>query len=191
MRPPQANVRGKLPHLIPESLIYTRPTQMESKVGITGQKITCEANYFRLDKHPNWNIYHYRVDFMPDVMDARTRRRLIATQRPMLGGYLFDGAQLFITRALEEESVTRVIPIEENQQEATYTVTFRLTRMVAMTENQSLQILNLILRRAMDGLHLETIGRNKFDADAAVSVFVLFQSCSFVCIIRKNSICFT
>lgn len=156
---------------MPEHLIYTRPKEIVSKVGTTGQKITCEANYFRLVKQPNWNIYQYRVDFMPEVLDARARRRLIATQRPMLGGYLFDGTQLFITRSLESENVTRVIPLEENQQENAYTVTFRLTRIVAMSESQSLQILNLILRRAMDGLHLETVGRNKFDPDAAVSIY--------------------
>lgn len=110
---------------------------------------------------------------MPEVLDARTRRRLIATQRPMLGGYLFDGAQLFITRALESATVTREVQIEENNPESAYTITFRLTRMVSMSESQSVQILNLILRRAMDGLHLETVGRNKFDPDAAVSIFIV------------------
>lgn len=112
------------------------------------------------------------------MFDDRTRRRLIAVQRQMLGGYLFDGTQLFITRLLDAETVVRVITLEENNPESTYEVTFRLTRMVAMTEGQSLQILNLILRRAMDGLHLETVGRNKFDADAAVSglfAFLLFH----------------
>lgn len=171
MRPPTENIRGKLHRVLPESLIYTRPKEIVSKVGITGQKITCEANYFRLAKQPNWNIYQYRVDFMPEVMDSRARNRLIATQRPMLGGYLFDGTQLFITRSLDSETVTKVIPLREGEQENSYTVTIRLTRMVAMSETQSLQVLNLILRRAMDGLHLETVGRNKFDPDAAVSIF--------------------
>lgn len=164
-----------------------------SKVGITGQKITCETNYFRLTKQFDWNIYHYRVDFMPEVLDARTRRRLIATQRAMLGGYLFDGTQLFITRTLESETVTRVIPIEENNGQENYTITFRLTRMVAMSESQSLQILNLILRRAMDGLHLETVGRNKFDPDAAVSAILFWsifhlinKSHIFVCFILSD-----
>lgn len=148
-----------------DALFYTRPKEIKSKVGLTGQKITCEVNYFRLAKTPEWNIYHYRVDFSPEIFDDRTRRRLIASQREILGGYLFDGTQIFITRLLESETVTKVIPAEDTE----YQVTFRLTRMVAMTENQSLQILNLILRRAMDGLHLETVGRNKFDPDAAVS----------------------
>lgn len=167
---------------LPEELIYTRPKEITSKVGITGQKITCEANYFRLDKQPNWNIYHYRVDFEPEVLDARARRRLVGSQREMLGGYLFDGTQLFITRLLEDEIVTRTIPLQDRdtQQDNVYTVTFKLTRMVAMSESQSLQILNLILRRAMDGLHLETVGRNKFDPDAAVSALLFVISITFL-----------
>lgn len=155
-----------MPKLAPEAVIYTRPKEILSKVGITGQKITCEVNYFRLAKTPEWHIYHYRVDFNPEVLDGRTRRRLISLQREMLGGYLFDGTQLFITHLLDSETVTRVVPCDE----ISYEVTFRLTRMVDMTEGQALQIMNLILRRAMDGLHLETVGRNKFDPDAAVSI---------------------
>lgn len=170
-RPPSENIRGKLRRNVPEALIYTRPKEITSKIGTTGQKITCEANYFRLAKQPDWNIYLYRVDFEPEVMDARCRRRLIATQREMLGGYLFDGTQIFISHVLETDTVTRTVQLQENQEENTYQIIFRLTRIVAMSESQSLQILNLILRRAMDGLHLETVGRNKFDADAAVSVF--------------------
>lgn len=37
-----------------------------------------------------------------------------------------------------------------------------------MTESQSLQILNLILRRAMGGLELQLVGRNFYDPDAKV-----------------------
>lgn len=162
-RPPVT--RGKLPRLAPEAVIYTRPKEILSKVGITGQKITCEVNYFRMAKTPEWNIYHYRVDFNPEVFDDRVRRRLISLQREMLGGYLFDGTQVFITQLLDADIVTRVVEVDETK----YEVTFRLTRMVDMTEGHALQIMNLILRRAMDGLHLETVGRNKYDPDAAVS----------------------
>lgn len=166
------NLRGKIrpERNIPEALLYTRPPEIKSKVGSSGQKITCEANYFRLLKKPEWNIFQYRVDFSPDVESMAFRRYLINTHRTMLGGFLFDGTQLFLSKQLESERVERTARGQNDDTE--YIITFRLATIVSMTEAHSLQVLNLILRRAMDGLHLETIGRNKFDSAAAVRIFI-------------------
>lgn len=168
------NLRGYIrdPVFVPERLLYTRPDKIESKVGLSGQKITCEANYFRLTKQPNWSIYQYRVDFMPDVPCEKFRRYLVGTQREMLGGFLFDGTQIFLTKKLESELVDRVAHGKDD--ETPYTIRFNFTTVVNMSDVQSLQVLNLILRRAMDGLHLETVGRNKYDPAAAVSKFHYF-----------------
>lgn len=155
----------------PEAFIYSRPKEIISKVGTSGQKITCEANFFRLSKQPNWTIYQYHVDFVPDVPDEKFRRYLVGTQREMLGGYLFDGTQIFLTRMLDGETVERVTRGRDD--ETDYSVRFTFAAIVSMNETQSMQILNLILRRAMDGLHLETVGRNKYDAAAAVSTFLI------------------
>lgn len=172
------NLRGKIrpTQNVPEALIYTRPTEITSKCGTTGQKITCEANYFRLDKQPNWNIYQYRVDFSPEVESMQFRRYLVGTLREMLGGFLFDGTQLFLTRQLESDTVERTARGQTD--DTPYTITIRLTTIVSPKELHFLQVLNLILRRSMDGLRLETIGRNKFDAQAAVCI-CLFISNAF------------
>lgn len=155
-------------------MVKTRPNEVLSKVGTTGQKITCEANFFRLQKTPEWQIYLYRVDFRPDVMDVRTRRFIVGTQREMFGGYLFDGTQLFLTQMLDSETVVKVVHLEREQSDIEMTI--RFTSIISMTEQQSLQVLNLILRNAMDGLELETVGRNKFDPAAAVCIDVNFKN---------------
>lgn len=161
--------RGKIGMPTTGQLTYTRPKAIESKVGTTGQKITCEANYFRLTKTPNWQIYQYRIDFAPEVESAPFRRFLLNTQRQMLGGFLFDGGnQIYLTKMLDAEIVERTA--RGTQDDTPYVITFRFTTIVGMSEMRALQVLNLVLRRAMDGLHLETIGRNKFDADAAVCI---------------------
>lgn len=168
------NQRGTLRIAKPEILVYTRPREIKSKIGLTGQKITCEANYFRLAKRPNWNIYRYRVDFQPEVVSEAGRRHLVGSLREMLGGFLFDGTQIFLTRMLEGvpgEPVQRTTHMRDAP-DTPYVVTFRSSGIVSMNEAQSLQVLNLILRRAMDGLHLETVGRNKFDPDAAVRISI-------------------
>lgn len=160
-------MRGKLREekKVPERLLYTRPDKIESKVGSEGQPITCEANYFRLLKTPDWQVYLYRVDFDPAVESAGFRKYLISTQRDMIGGYLFDGTQLFSTRKLESDVIQRTVAGQNGDQ---VVVTFRFTSIISMTESQSLQILNLILRRAMGGLELQLVGRNFYDPDAKV-----------------------
>lgn len=40
--------------------------------------------------------------------------------------------------------------------------------------------LQINLRRAMDGLNLKTVGRNKFDLAAVVSIFEIFFVVSFL-----------
>lgn len=118
-------------------------------------------------KKPDWQLFAYRVDFQPEVESRGFRNYLIASQKDMIGGYLFDGTQMFCARKLDNEIIERAV---KGQNGETVLVTFKYTRSVAMTEMQSLQILNLILRRSMDGLKMQLIGRNFFDPDAKVSI---------------------
>lgn len=152
---------------IPERLLYTRPDKIESKFGTSGQPITCEANYFRLLTKPDWQLFAYRVDFKPDVEDRRFRNFLVGSQRQMIGGYLFDGTQLFCSQRLEADLVEKTVTGRTGE---AILVTFKYTRSVSMTEEQSQLILNLILRRCMAGLEMQLIGRNYFDKDAKVTM---------------------
>lgn len=80
---------------------------------------------------------------------------------------MFDGTQLFMIRLLDEVITQKVVKGQNDDTE--YHVTLKFTGVISMSEAQSIHVLNLILRRAMDGLKLETIGRNKFDPLAKVS----------------------
>lgn len=154
-----------------ENILVTRPPNIESKHGVNGEPVELLTNYFQLIRKPNWMIYRYRVDFKPEVHLDKLRNFLIATQKEMLGGYLFDGTQIFITRKLEQDVVEKVA---RTRDETEYMIIFKHTGVVAMTENTSLQVINLILRRAMGGLKLQLVGRNFYDADAKVSCFLFF-----------------
>lgn len=99
------------------------------------------------------------------------RRSLIRSQSEMLGGFLFDGTQIFLSRELKSECVKRSVKgLKDNTE---YILFFRLTNVISMNEAYSLHVLNLILRRAMDGLNLQSVGKNKYDPAAAVC-FALF-----------------
>lgn len=138
------------------------------KTGHSGEPVMLNANYFQLLRKPTWTIYQYHVEFKPEIELSSLRRYLIATQKDFLGGYLFDGTMLFLTRHLENTPVVERTAVGRNNDE--FRLLFKYTRKVSPADAQSVQILNIILRRAMSGLKLQLVGRNFFDADAKTTI---------------------
>lgn len=160
----RGSVRGK--RLICD-IIRTKPDAIISKQGKMGRAITLQTNYFKLTKTPTWCLYQYRIDFSPPIELKGLRNRLLYEQKAILGGYLFDGTVLFSTRKLPDE-ITQFMSKDREDNPIQTTVKFVGT--VSMSTAASLQVLNLILRRAMDGLQLQLVGRNLFDAAAAINL---------------------
>lgn len=108
--------------------------------------------------------------FEPDCEMAGKRRFLVAQHRREFGTYLFDGAQLFAIRRLHEENnLTIEVESRDDRDNQMYKVRLTYARIVPMNEKQSMQILNLVLRKAKSGLNLQLVGRNFYDAESAVS----------------------
>lgn len=91
-----------------------------------------------------------------------------------IGGFLFDGTQLFLTRELETDRGKLTLDSKTRTDEA-YKLTLKFTKVVQMHEQESLQILNLILRRATQGMKLQLVGRNYYDAQSKVC-YTLFDT---------------
>lgn len=144
-----------------------------SKKGSSGQPVQLLTNYFRLLKQPDWQLYQYRVDFSPPVELRGLRNRLIFEQKAALGGYLFDGTLLFLSIKLPDD-MTQFLGTDRDGNLIQTTVKF--TNTVNMTSAISVQILNLILRRGMEALKLQLVGRNFFDAIAKVNLFTKIGS---------------
>lgn len=142
----------------------TRPNKKPKKAE-GGNRIQLTANYFRLPKLPTWSIYKYHGTFEPECLNARLRNALIAKHKDRIGGFLFDGTQLFVTKELPHDLLKLKSTTRENQE---YEITLRFTRIVTTNEPEYLQILNLILRRATQGLNLKLINRNFYDPVAKV-----------------------
>lgn len=149
-------------------IIHTRPHDgQRSFTG--GERVKLQANYFRLLRQPTWNIYKYHVTFEPECMMARLRNALIMQHKSTIGGFLFDGTQIFVTRSLEGDKGIVTLTSKTHKDEV-YTLKLHFTKVVQMDEQESLQILNLILRRATQGLKLNLVGRNYYDANSKVIV---------------------
>lgn len=159
-------MRGK--RIITE-LVHSRPKDLATKCGTTGSKVTLQTNYFRILKKPKWSIHQYRVDFSPDVDLIRLRRAYLGHFRELFGGYIFDGTVLFCTNFFVDAANGQKELLTKNREEESIQIKIKHVGIVETTDVQQIQVLNLILRRSMEGLHLQLVGRNFFDPVAKVS----------------------
>lgn len=166
---PRGSVRGR--RLITD-VIHSRPKGLATKNGTSGTKITVVANYFKILKRPNWTIYQYRVDFEPEVDNTRLRRGFLHEHRTLLGGYIFDGTILFSSNHFRAVPNSQYVLELVTKSRAGENIAIKIKHVgsVEAADNQQFQVLNLILRRAMEGLNLQLVSRNYFDAQAKVSL---------------------
>ena len=59
-----------------------------------------KANYFALETHTDWCLYHYHVDFFPEEDRTAVRKGLVRVHKDKIGGYIFDGSALFTSAPL-------------------------------------------------------------------------------------------
>ncbi|XP_062547222.1 protein aubergine-like [Armigeres subalbatus] len=163
--PSRGAMRGRRP--VADTL-RTRALDAPSKHGTTGQPLRLQANYFKLMKHIEWTLYQYRVDFAPTCDSIRLMQGLISQHKKTFGGYLFDGTQLFMVNKLRSEQLS--LECRHERTGEVYQIKIVHTGTVDMTNETGIQVLNLILRRAMGGLNLQLVGRNLFDAAAKIAI---------------------
>lgn len=150
-----------------QDIIRTRSQQLATKKGTTGTAVPLETNYFRLLKKPTWSLYQYHVDFSPEIEVNIVKKGLLRGHRDLLGGNIFDGSTLFLTNRLQSDLVELNA---QNRNGDPIKISIRFTGLVSMNEGSSVQILNIIMRKALEGLKLQLVGRNFFDAVAKVEI---------------------
>ncbi|XP_030381506.1 protein aubergine-like isoform X2 [Scaptodrosophila lebanonensis] len=165
----RGSVRGRR---VITDVVLSRPSDVVTKSGTSGTQITVQTNYFKILKRPEWTIYQYRVDFSPDVDNTRLRRAYLNEHRSLLGGYIFDGSILFCVKQFEcpQNSVYALELVTKNRADETIYIKIKAAGTVETADIQQFQVLNLILRRAMEGLKLELVSRNFFDPMAKITL---------------------
>lgn len=153
-----------------QSIVRTKPMSAHvSKEGTTGKRVQLKANYFHLIQKPTFEFNHYRVDFEPEIDHSGMRKALVRSKVNVLGGHLFDGGSiLYLTRRLPEPVTVLDVLSREGHN---YKMTIKSTETkIQMTDGAALQVLNIILKRAMDGLEMQLVGRNMYDAKSPVRI---------------------
>lgn len=151
-----------------DSNVATRPAHITDKKGTAGDPTTLVANYFTLQSTPNWAVYHYHVDFSPDIEGTRIRRALLHSHKEILGSYLFDGMALFTAHKLDDDEMD--LFSERKSDNEKIRLHLKLIKELDPTNPVILQICNIQMRKNLRHLRFQQLQRYYFDMDQASSI---------------------
>ncbi|XP_034941705.1 piwi-like protein Siwi isoform X2 [Chelonus insularis] len=157
--------------IVPE--IFTRPEHTRnSKKGTIGQPINLEANFFKILNAPDWCLFQYRVDFAPEEDRNAVRKGLLRLHKDRLGTYIFDGTVMYTCNRYANVSTTESMKLTSKREsdDATIEISVRLVGEMSKGDPHYLQLYNILLRRGLEHLRLQLVGRNYFDARAKIEI---------------------
>ena len=146
-----------------------------------------------MPKFDKWEIYQYKVVYEPDQEQKRIKKALLRTHSEAIGPYIFDGAILFTRDKLE--SVSKLyhnkllaklqIKVKCNsfqpmnfmsirdQDQQTVKITISNVGELKRGDHQYIQFFNIIMRKCLEFLQLQLVGRNYFDPHNRVFIYYL------------------
>lgn len=155
-------------HYTGRDILYTRPSAMvKSKIGEDKEfeQIILTTNYFNVIKKPKFEMVQYNIDFEPEVLTISLKKTLLREQKPLIGGYIFDGCNVFTMKKL---TITEFL--SKDREGTKYKLNLTIDNVITMSNQTSLLLLNVILRKSMEGLKLQQVGKNFYDAENKVSI---------------------
>ncbi|KOC68594.1 Protein piwi [Habropoda laboriosa] len=151
--------------IVPE--ILTRPANLVTKKGTTGSNIMLQANYFKLLATTDWCLYQYRVDFAPEEDRTVVRKGLLRLHKETVGAYVFDGTVLYTSRRLPDN--LEMYSVRQSD-DTKIRISIRLVGDMMKGDQNYIQFFNIIMRKCLDLLKLQLVGRNYFDPRSKVEI---------------------
>ncbi|XP_072749507.1 piwi-like protein Siwi [Anoplolepis gracilipes] len=150
-----------------ETIYVTRPANLATKKGTSGTHVTLQTNHFRVPTVPNWCLYKYRVDFEPEETRTFIRKGLLKLHKEKVGAYIFDGTVLYTSRRLAD----KVELVSTRQSDDTpVKIIIRCVGAMVRDDPHYIQIFNIIMRKCLEHLRLQLVGRDYYDARNRVSI---------------------
>ncbi|CAL8115744.1 unnamed protein product [Orchesella dallaii] len=139
-----------------------------SKQAVLGnsEPVHLQSNFFKVDRKPDWCMFHYRVDFKPDETDTRLKKKLMRPHAQSLGANIFDGSSLYTANRLHPDPMT-LYSLQPNSEEK-IELTVRMVAELAPTDGMYLQLFNILVRKCLEGMSLEEMGRHFYDRHQAI-----------------------
>lgn len=166
----RGGMRGRR-QLAPVEIPRTRPTHVVSKLGLSGEKVKLQANYFCLETRADWVVYQYRVDFNVEEDRTVVKKAWLREHKEKLGNkYLFDGSVMFTSNRITQDNQPLNFVSMRQSDNMPVQITVRLVGELKRSHHMYLQIFNILVRRCLDALKLQLVGRNYFDPHAKVEL---------------------
>ncbi|KAL7051545.1 hypothetical protein ACKWTF_004499 [Chironomus riparius] len=146
----------------------TRPDNLVKK-GETERKdevVKLCANYFKVSSMNPVAMKMYSVDFEPPMFNPKFCKILVNNLKDELGVHVFDDKNSIYL--LNEPSQSSFRTALRDGSEFTLRFTFR--RKIEYNEATYFQIMNLVIRKSLQDMNLELIGRNYFDPKASMTI---------------------
>lgn len=161
--------RGKtsvLKLITPKEIFTTKPVDnVKQAMDKEFKSIHMQTNYFNIIKKPQFDMVQYRADFYPHCDLLSAKKAFLREHKGEMGGYIFDGTCCFLARKLPFSPYEMFSKTRDGKQQK---IVLKEVAVISMTNQTSVQLLNLIMRKALEGLKLQLVGRNFFDAAAKV-----------------------
>ncbi|KAG7210785.1 hypothetical protein KM043_012278 [Ampulex compressa] len=176
-------MRGR--RILPMDILETKPKTLATKKGMAGSGVLLQSNYFKLLSMPDWCLYQYRVDFAPEEDRTAVRKGLLRLHKETLGAYIFDGTVLYTSNRLKEK--LELVSKRESD-DTIIKIDVRLVGDLMKGDHHYIQFFNILMRKCLEHLKLQLVGRNYFDAcnRAVIPEFKLELWPGYVTSIRQH-----
>lgn len=152
-----------------EQVYRTRPPERVDTVGKAGDPVRLYCNYFKIINKPDWVLYHYHVDYAPQIESRGMRIGLMKNHDALFpANKAFDGSTLYSLTRLHDE-VTQVASRRETDGEI-ITITLKRVAEIAPKSPSFVHLFNLVFRRCLKLYGMKEIDRNYYDMTTKINI---------------------
>lgn len=144
-----------------EPIFVSRPSTLVDKKGKIGAEVNLESNHFKLMTVPNWCLYQYRVDFVPEEDRTFVRKGMLRLHKEKVGPHIFDGTLLYTNTRLPDKMEFLTMRKCDN---TPVNITICLVGTLSPEDPHYSVIFNIIMRKTLEYLELQLVGRDFYDA---------------------------
>ena len=145
---------------------------MATKQGSAGTEINLKTNYFLIKfNQENQRLLKYHVEFsLESIQDISSVKKALLhglREAGQLPNFIMDGIHVFMTEKLDEDP--KVLETKTRKGE-TVSIKLRLVEELLPTDQHFISFYNIILRKMLENLNLELVGRNYFNPGARIEL---------------------
>ncbi|XP_077995960.1 piwi-like protein 1 [Glandiceps talaboti] len=152
-----------------DDIIVPKTRSVQDKTGTIGSEISLTANFFRLNKSKDDDLYQYNVTFSPEIDSKILRIGLLHDYDDILGKTrAFDGMTLILPIKLAD--LTTELVSKRRSDGAAINITITLTNELPPTSPTCLHLYNIIFKKILRLIKMEQIGRNYYNPAQQIEV---------------------